>query len=204
VTSLSLFWRVSSRMGHDTTAVTQEIVSRCRGSASVSADQLFLAVVCARNCVRRHWTARAGPASSIVVESERPLIRNTVLRLIGECDGAVHSQLSQLAASIARTDWPKSWPDLLPSLLASLQPCVAALLNPAMSADGLSPAVSHSLRWLKALKDIVSELSSMRLPAAKQGFKQASVAILGAIAPLYMQLLDQVGNTLRKDVVRDV
>jgi hypothetical protein len=176
--------------------ILQEIVSRGRLNAAISADQLFLAVVCARNCVRRHWTARSGPGSSVVVESERPLIRSTVIRLIGECEGAVHSQLSQLAASIARTDWPKNWPDLLPSLLTNLQPCVTALLNPAMSADGLSPAVSHSLRWLKALKDIVSELSSMRLPAARQGFKQGSVAILGAIAPLYIQLLDQVCDEL--------
>ncbi len=171
----------------------QDIVSRSRGMPSVDGNMLLMAVICVRNCVKRHWTSRGG-GGALVPEAERPSIRATTLRLIGECDGAVATQLCQLVANIARAEWPRAWPDLLPSVMASLSGPASSILSPTASVEEISIGVTLSCRWLKALNEIVKELSSMMMPAAKRTFKDTSYSLMSAIAPLYTQLMDQVRN----------
>lgn len=78
------------------------------------------------------------------------------------------------------------------NLVAGLSPPTVAILSPSTPPSVLPSAVAHCTRWLKALHEILTEFSSMRLPAQKAALGAASIDIARVVAPLETQLMDQL------------
>lgn len=174
----------------------QDIVTRSRGLPPGDNSLLLLAVICVKNCVGRHWTPKTS-LTVLVAEAERPHIRATALRLLGECDGLVSTQVCQLAARLAKADWPRLWPELFPAILTGLEGPVHAILAPSAPSEVVADALTQCCRWLKALGELVKELTpTMTLPAQCTAFKHGSVLVMRALVPLYTQLMDQVSRPL--------
>lgn len=100
----------------------QNLVSTARTSGSHDPGVLTLAVICVRNCVKRHWSQRSR-TSTVVPAAEKPGLRSLILALIGECEGPLNGQLCLLAAAVGRCDWPRDWPELFPTIVAGTIPC---------------------------------------------------------------------------------
>ena len=169
----------------------QSIVENGRVKPSVDSGMLSLAVICARNSVKRHWTSR-GAHSTVVPEAERPSIRATAVRLVGVVGGSPGAQLCQLVANIARLDWPRVWPDLFPTIVANFQSTAATIMTPGAAGDALVAAVDLCCRWLKLMNEVVRELSSICLPLPRKTFREGAVAMMRALMPMHVQLMDQV------------
>jgi Importin-beta N-terminal domain len=153
-------------------------------------DCKLLSVITLKNIANRCWNSRATTTRSLVTE-EKIYIKRFLLNVaVGKSkltldtmqDRKVLSQLTLLAAKVARSDWPAEWPELMPTLVESI--------------DSVSQYPARLLVTMSFLEAVLSELSTKTIPVAKKTFTDASVQLFPLLAHIWAGVTTSVQSQL--------
>eukprot|EP00743_Colponemidia_sp_Colp-15_P009124 GILK01009953.1.p1 GENE.GILK01009953.1~~GILK01009953.1.p1 ORF type:complete len:978 (+),score=171.98 GILK01009953.1:1723-4656(+) len=153
-------------------------------SAAVSLESRWMAVICLKNVVHRHWRkSQRGTLS----QEERSHIKCRLLSRMDEPSDLIAVQIAAVISKIARVDWPNQWQELFPSLFQTVH--VGSELQ--------------IQRGLLCLHFVLKELASKCMLADKTRFRKNAKEIFGAVCQLRSLYVDALLTYVKSTDIRD-
>ena len=130
----------------------------------------WMAVLCLKNAIGRHWRVRAGASGAVsVTAAEKASVRAALLAALDEPSPQVAVQLAVVVARVARLDFPREWPGAFQALMGRLQ-------QPSAVPDGLLVQ-----RVYLTLHHVLKELASKRLAADQRVFAEVAAQLFEGV-----------------------
>lgn len=143
--------------------------------SSLALNPRWLAIIYLKNKIKDAWrTSPVSKKNSILSDQQKQDIRQKLFSAINESNRQLQAQNADLIAKIARLDFPHHWPGLFDSLMG--------LIHESYTSNDIITLYNS----LSTIKQVLKELSSVRIGRAKVQLQSYAPQLLMLISNIYV------------------